>query len=199
MFPCWRLKQNCGFHGNLQISMWILQILLISVDLLCRSHQSKISNLGLESSIGISNERPINFTNWHVNNHRETSMTLDSWAVNYEAQLNQKPYYLKNKGFSCLNLYVTFYYFGFMMFMMFSTDDSSAVVVSSIAVETEIFCKIEHFSIKESSGGSRISRRGGRGPRTGGRGPPRRLHFKNFACQNERIWDPWGGAPGGAP
>ena len=36
---------------------------------------------------------------------------------------------------------------------------------------------------------------GGRGPRTGGRGPPRRLRFKNFACQNERIWTRRGGAP----
>ena len=35
---------------------------------------------------------------------------------------------------------------------------------------------------------------GGRGPRTGGRGPLRRLHFENFACQNERIWTRRGGA-----
>ena len=34
------------------------------------------------------------------------------------------------------------------------------------------------------------------GPRGGGRGPPRRLRFKNFACQNERIWTRRGG---GAP
>ena len=32
---------------------------------------------------------------------------------------------------------------------------------------------------------------GGRGPRTGGRGPPKRLRFKNFACQNERIPTRW--------
>ena len=31
---------------------------------------------------------------------------------------------------------------------------------------------------------------GGRGPRRGGRGPPRRLHYENFVCQNERIWTP---------
>ena len=29
--------------------------------------------------------------------------------------------------------------------------------------------------------------RGGRRPR-GGRGLPRRVHFKNFVCRNERIW-----------
>ena len=46
----------------------------------------------------------------------------------------------------------------------------------------------------ESSGGSRISRRGGRGPRMGGRGPPKWLRFENFACQNERIWTRRGGA-----
>ena len=40
---------------------------------------------------------------------------------------------------------------------------------------------------------------GGRGPRTGGRGPPRRLRFKNFACQNERIWTRRGGRAPGAP
>ena len=31
----------------------------------------------------------------------------------------------------------------------------------------------------------------------GARAPPRRLRFKNFACQNERIWTHRGG--GGAP
>ena len=36
---------------------------------------------------------------------------------------------------------------------------------------------------------------GGRGPRRGVRGPPKRLHFENFACQNERIWTRRGGAP----
>ena len=40
---------------------------------------------------------------------------------------------------------------------------------------------------------------GGHGPRTGGRGPPRQLHFKYFACQNERIWTHGGGAPGAPP
>ena len=40
---------------------------------------------------------------------------------------------------------------------------------------------------------------GGRGPRRGGRGPPRWLRFENFACQNERIWTPWGGGAPGAP
>ena len=29
---------------------------------------------------------------------------------------------------------------------------------------------------------------GGRGPRSGGRGLLRQLRFKNFECQNERIW-----------
>ena len=29
---------------------------------------------------------------------------------------------------------------------------------------------------------------GGPRPRRGGRGLPRRLHFENFVCQNERIW-----------
>ena len=38
---------------------------------------------------------------------------------------------------------------------------------------------------------------GGRGPRRGGRGPPRWLCFKNFACQNERIWTRRGGARAG--
>ena len=33
----------------------------------------------------------------------------------------------------------------------------------------------------------------------GGRGPPRRLCFKNFACQNERIWTRRGGRAPGAP
>ena len=51
----------------------------------------------------------------------------------------------------------------------------------------------------QCSGGSRISRRGGRGPRTGGHGPPRQLRFKNFACQNERIWTRRGGRAPGAP
>ena len=39
---------------------------------------------------------------------------------------------------------------------------------------------------------------GGRGPRKGGRGLPRWLRFKNFVCQNERIWTLGGGgrAPG---
>ena len=32
----------------------------------------------------------------------------------------------------------------------------------------------------------------GRGPRRG-RGLPRRLHFKDFICQNERIWTLRGG------
>ena len=49
------------------------------------------------------------------------------------------------------------------------------------------------------SGGSRISHRGGHGPHTGGRGPPRRLRFKNFACQNERIWTRRGGHVPGMP
>ena len=40
---------------------------------------------------------------------------------------------------------------------------------------------------------------GGRGPRRGGRGLPRRLRFKNFACQNERIWTRRGGRAPGAP
>ena len=40
---------------------------------------------------------------------------------------------------------------------------------------------------------------GGRGPRTGDRGPPRWLRFKNFACQNERIWTRRGGRAPGAP
>ena len=40
---------------------------------------------------------------------------------------------------------------------------------------------------------------GGRGPRTGGRGPPRWLRFKNFACQNERIWTHGGGHVPGTP
>ena len=48
-----------------------------------------------------------------------------------------------------------------------------------------------------SSGGSRISRRGGRGPRRGSHGPPRWLRFENFACQNERIWTRRGGARAG--
>ena len=49
------------------------------------------------------------------------------------------------------------------------------------------------------SGGSRISHRGGRGPHRRGRGPPRQLRFKNFACQNERIWTRRGGHAPGAP
>ena len=40
---------------------------------------------------------------------------------------------------------------------------------------------------------------GGRGPRRGGHGPPRRLRFKNFACQNERIWTRRGGRAGRDP
>ena len=30
----------------------------------------------------------------------------------------------------------------------------------------------------------------------GGRGLPRRLHFENFVCQNERIWTLSGGGGG---
>ena len=40
---------------------------------------------------------------------------------------------------------------------------------------------------------------GGRGPRRRGRGLPRRLHFENFVCQNERIWTLGGRAPGTPP
>ena len=36
---------------------------------------------------------------------------------------------------------------------------------------------------------------GGRGPRRSGCGLPRRLRFKNFVCQNERIGTLRGGAP----
>ena len=60
-------------------------------------------------------------------------------------------------------------------------------------------CIIYSVEIITPSGGSRISRRGGRGPRTGGRGPPKWLRFKNFACQNERIWTRRGGRAPGAP
>ena len=50
-----------------------------------------------------------------------------------------------------------------------------------------------------ASGGSRITRRGGHGPQGGGRGLPRRLHFANFVCQNERIWTLRGGRAPGMP
>ena len=40
---------------------------------------------------------------------------------------------------------------------------------------------------------------GGHGPRRRGRGSPRRLPFKNFVCQNERIWTLGGHVPGTPP
>ena len=47
----------------------------------------------------------------------------------------------------------------------------------------------------KSSGGSRISRRGGRGPRTGGRGPPEAATFKKILhVKMKRIWTRRGGA-----
>ena len=49
-----------------------------------------------------------------------------------------------------------------------------------------------------SSGGSRISRRGGM-DLVGGAWTPRQLCFKKFVCQNERIWTLGGRAPGMPP
>ena len=78
--------------------------------------------------------------------------------------------------------------------VIFGYDNVHELTLTATLALGQERVSINIFYCTNFSGGSRISRRGGRGPRTGGRGPPRQLHFKNFACQNERIWTCRGGA-----
>ena len=97
----------------------------------------------------------------------QSNHTNSSLFTHYRA--NRISWHLKSHAFSLQQL----------ILLMRLEDNNMTVIL-----------KYFYISGLHISGGSRISRRGGRGP-------PRRLCFKNFACQNERIWTRREGARAG--